>query len=212
MLLFALRTLLRHRAQLIQHRAPHIQHLQKALLQMNIQLSQALSDVTGQTGQHIIRAIVAGERDPFKLAALRNYRCKKDEAEIAKALTGTWRDEHLFVLQQALEIYDFYTLQIQACDVEIQRTYSIIRPDWPGDLPDDLPTKRNHSHSIILGLAGLTSTAWVYLCGPPSNQVNTGDHDSDERSSTDHHETQDEEITGNGPRCFRFSGERQRIG
>jgi len=145
--LVALRTLLRHRAQLVQHRSPHIQHMQKAMLQMNIQLSQAISDVTGQTGQHIIRTIVDGERDPFKLAALRNYRCKKDEAEIAKALTGTWRDEHLFVLQQALELYDFYTRQIQACDAEIERTYSIIRPDWPCDIPDDLPKKRNHSHS-----------------------------------------------------------------
>ncbi len=145
--LVALRTLLRHRAQLIQHRAPHIQHMQKAMLQMNIQLSQAISDVTGQTGQHIMRAIVAGERDPFKLAALRNYRCKKAEAEIAKALTGTWRDEHLFVLQQALELYDFYTRQIEACDAEIERTYAIIRPDWPGEMPADLPKKRNHSHS-----------------------------------------------------------------
>lgn len=145
--LVALRTLLRHRAQLIQHRAPHIQHIQKALLQMNIQLSQAISDVTGQTGQHIIRAIVAGERDPFKLAALRNYRCQKDEAEIAKALTGTWRDEHLFILKQALELFDFYTHQIEACDAEIERTYALIRPDWSGDMPHNLPKKRNHSHS-----------------------------------------------------------------
>src|SRR6266446_6922614 len=74
----ALRTLLRHRAQLLEHRAPHILHMQKALLQMNIQLSQALSAVTGVTGQCIIRAIVAGERDPRRLAALRNYRCTKD--------------------------------------------------------------------------------------------------------------------------------------
>jgi len=70
---------------------------------MNVQLSQVLSDVTGETGQAIIRAIVAGEREAHKLAALRNYRCKKDEAEIAKALTGTWREEHLFVLKQSLE-------------------------------------------------------------------------------------------------------------
>src|SRR5689334_20542364 len=83
--LVALRTLLRHRAQLIQHRAPHILHMQKALLQRNIQLSQALSDVVGVTGQTIIRAIVAGERDPRELAKLRNYRCKKDEDEIIKA-------------------------------------------------------------------------------------------------------------------------------
>jgi transposase len=145
--LVALRTLLRHRAQLLQHRAPHIQHMQKALLQMNIQLSQALSDVAGQTGQNIIRAIVAGERDPYQLANLRNYRCKKDEVEIAKALTGTWRTEHLFVLKQALELYDFYTAQIQACDAEIERTYALIRPDWPCDPPEAFPKKKNNTHS-----------------------------------------------------------------
>jgi transposase len=145
--LVGLRTLLRHRAQLIQHRAPHIQHMQKAMLQMNIQLSQVLSDVTGQTGQGIIRAIIAGERDPITLAELRNYRCKKDKAEIAKALTGTWRDEHIFVLKQALEFFDFYTSQLQDCDAEIEHTYALIRPNWPRDAPDDLPGKRSHSHS-----------------------------------------------------------------
>ena len=75
--LIALRTLLRHRAQLMAHRSPHVLHMQKALTQMNIQLTQALSDVTGETGQKIIRAIVAGERDPQRLAALRHYHCKK---------------------------------------------------------------------------------------------------------------------------------------
>jgi hypothetical protein len=120
--------------------------MQKALLQMNIQLSQALSDVSGETGQTMIRAIVAGERDPHKLAALRNYRCKKDEAEIAKALTGTWREEHLFILKQSLELYDFYTRQLEECDGEIERTYSLVRPEWKHiDLPE-LPQKRN-SHS-----------------------------------------------------------------
>ncbi len=145
--LIALRTLLRHRTQLIQHRAPHIQHMQKALLQMNIQLSQAISDVTGQTGQLIIRSIIAGERDPQTLAKLRNYRCKKDESEIAKALTGTWRNEHLFVLKQSVELYDFYSAQILACDAEIEATYSLIRPDWPYHGPDLFPKKKNHSHS-----------------------------------------------------------------
>jgi len=146
--LVALRTLLRHRDKLIAHRSPHILHMQKSLLQMNIQLSQVLSDVTGVTGQLIIRAIVAGERDPYTLAALRNYRCKKGEDEIAKALTGTWRVEHLFVLQQSLEFFDFYTQQIEACDAEIEKTYAAIRPDW-GD-PDDLtplPPKKAKSHS-----------------------------------------------------------------
>jgi transposase len=131
--LIALRTLLRHRAQLIEHRAPHIQHMQKAMIQMNIQLSQAISDVTGETGQRIIRAIVAGERDPHKLAAMRDYRCKKDESEIAKALTGNWRPEHLFVLKQSLALYDDYTRQITECDAEIERTYATIRPELAGN-------------------------------------------------------------------------------
>ena len=147
--LVALRTLLRHRAQLIQHRAPHILHMQKALLQMNIQLSQALSDVSGATGQAIIRAIVAGERDPHKLAGLRNYRCKKDEEEIAKALTGTWRTEHLFILKQSLEFYDFYTKQIEDCDMEIEHTYSLIRPNWGQSFHElqALPEVKRNSHS-----------------------------------------------------------------
>jgi transposase len=147
--LMALRTLLRHRAQLIEHRSPHILHMQKALLQMNLQLSQVLSDITGATGLQIIRAIVAGERNPDALAALRNYRCKKDAAEIAKALTGTWRQEHLFVLQQSLACYDFYTAQIDQCDAEIAQTYALIRPDWQSVDPAEpyLPPSKPNSHS-----------------------------------------------------------------
>lgn len=126
--LVALRTLLRHRAQLLEHRSPHILHRQKALVQMNLQLSQVLTAITGQTGLLIIRAIVAGERDPQQLATLRNWRCQKDEAEIAEALTGTWRAEHLFVLQQSLAMYDFYTNQLEECDREIERIFSLIKP------------------------------------------------------------------------------------
>jgi transposase len=157
--LVALRTLLRHRAQLIEHRAPHILHMQKALLQMNIQLSQVLSDITGITGQAIIRAIVAGERDPYKLAALRNYRCKKDEGEIAKALTGTWRDEHNFILKQSLEMYDFYTRQIEASDEEIERVYALTRPSQGNEI-DDLPPipehkRKTHSKNAPQNAAGV---------------------------------------------------------
>src|SRR3972149_3624219 len=96
--LVALRTLLRHRGQLVDHRSPHVQHIQKALLQMNVQLSQALSDMTGETGLRIIRAIAAGERDPQQLASYRDRNCKHSEKEIAKALTGTWREEYLFIV------------------------------------------------------------------------------------------------------------------
>lgn len=145
--LVALRTLLRHRAQLVEHRAPHIQHMQKALLQMNIQLSQAVTDVMGMTGQMIIRAIVAGLRDPEELASLRDPGCKHSEEEIAKALTGTWREEHLYVMKQSLELYDFYTEKMEACDEEIGRQYGMTRPDWTsGELPV-VPNKKLHAHS-----------------------------------------------------------------
>lgn len=145
--LIAMRTMLRHRAQLLEHRAPHILHMQKAMLQMNIQLSQALSDVMGETGRAMIRAIVSGERDAKVLAGFRDPGCKHSEAEIEKALTGTWREEHLFVLKQSLELYDFYTQQIETCDAEMDRLYALTRPDWAvGELPA-VPKKKQNSHS-----------------------------------------------------------------
>jgi transposase len=150
--LVALRTLLRHRAQLLAHRAPPVLHMQKALLQMNMQLSQALSDVTGDTGQRIIRAIVAGARDPHTLAALRHYRCKKDAHAIALALTGTWREEHLFVLKQARALFDFSTAQLSECDAQIAHAFAVIKPHFesaPETSPETCPPPRHkpHSHS-----------------------------------------------------------------
>ena len=145
--LVALRTLLRHRSQLVEHRSPHIQHMQKALLQMNVQLSQAVSDVTGITGQRIIRAILAGERDPQTLAAMREPGCKKSAEEIGKALTGTWREEHLFILRQSMMLYDFYTEQIQVCDLEIERLYGLTRPDWEAGEVQPMTKRKKNSHS-----------------------------------------------------------------
>src|SRR5512136_291169 len=132
----ALRAYLRHRATLIEHRAAHIQHMQKALQQMNVQLTQAVKDITGVTGLSIIRAILAGERDPHQLAALRQPGVKKGEAEIAKALTGNYRPEHVFALKQALALYNFYTQQLRECDAEIERQFANLKPTVPpGDLP-----------------------------------------------------------------------------
>lgn len=145
--LVALRSLLRHRKNLVDHRSPHILHMQKALLQMNIQLSQAVTDVTGVTGQKIIRAILSGVRDPKELASLREPGCKKSEEEIAKALTGTWRQEHLFVLHQAVGLYDFYSEKIQECDQEIERMYSETRPDWDGRELKPLSSRKRNTHS-----------------------------------------------------------------
>jgi transposase len=114
---------------------------------LNVQLTQAVTDVMGETGRRIIRAIVGGERHPEVLAAFREGNCKKSEEEIGKALTGTWREEHLFVLKQSLELYDFYTQQIEACDEEIDRVYALIRPDWEtGELPP-IPKKKQKTHS-----------------------------------------------------------------
>jgi transposase len=145
----ALRTLVRYRAELIQHRAPHILHMQRALQQMNVQLERVLSDIMGVSGQAIIRAIVGGERDPLTLAKLRNPACKSSEETIAKALRGTWKEELLFVLTQALVIYDVYTAQIAVCDAELEQYLQRMEArsgDPQAPLPD-LPPAKSDSHS-----------------------------------------------------------------
>lgn len=115
-----LRSYHRQRSMLVNHASTHIQHMQKALEQMNLKLNNVISDITGVTGMKIIRSILAGERSPQKLSAYRHSRCKRSRKEIARSLHGNWRDEHLFALQQAVELYDFYQAQIEACDKKIQ--------------------------------------------------------------------------------------------
>ena len=115
-----LRSYLRQRTMLVEYASHHIQHMQKALTQMNVKLQHVISNITGQTGMDIIEAIVGGERDPRKLAQLRNYRIKADEATIAKSLQGHWREEHIFELTQALELYRVYQDKIAECDREIE--------------------------------------------------------------------------------------------
>jgi len=144
-----LRAYLRQRAMLIEHRAAHTQHMQKALHLMNLQLTQVLSDVTGVSGMAIIRAIVAGERRPAQLAKLRHGRCQRSEAEIAKALTGSYRLEHLFALRQALALYDAYSTQLAECDREIEQHYAAIKPRFDPDDPDTPlgPDPKVNTHS-----------------------------------------------------------------
>jgi transposase len=119
-----LRSLLRHRDNLLQMMVKHIQHMQKALDQMNLHLHHVISDVTGVTGMRILRAIVAGERDPQTLAQYRDYRIKSSPETIAKALEGDYRSEHLFTLTQSLALYDFTQQHIADCDQEIERVLS----------------------------------------------------------------------------------------
>ena len=123
-----LRSYLRQRAMLVQYASHHIQHMQKALTQMNVKLQHVISNITGRTGtgrtgrtgMDIIEAIVDGERDPRKLAQFRRPGMKADEAMIAKSLQGHWREEHIFELTQALELYRFYHEKIAGCDREIE--------------------------------------------------------------------------------------------
>src|SRR6202158_5870596 len=116
-----MRTYWRQRNDLVQAAGRHIQRMQKALTQMNIQLANVLSDVSGMTGQAIVKAILAGERDPYQLAALRNWRVKASEGEIARRLEGNWQEDLLFVLQQEQGGYDFGQKQMAECDQRLQQ-------------------------------------------------------------------------------------------
>lgn len=137
-----LRSYLRHRQMLLTYGAHHIQHMHKALQQMNLKLAQVVSDMTGATGMAILKAIIAGERDPLTLAKLRNPHCQHREDDIAQALQGTWRAEHLLTLQQAVALYQFYHQQLTVCDQQIQ-THLGTFADKSADQP--LPPKpRRH--------------------------------------------------------------------
>ncbi|HLG57297.1 MAG TPA: IS110 family transposase [Vicinamibacterales bacterium] len=116
----ALRGYLRHRATLIESAGSLVQRMQKALVQMNVQLPLVVSDITGVTGLRILRDIVAGQRAPQQLAQHRDYRCHASEAEIVAALTGNYRPEHLFVLQQNLELFDIDQRHLTTCDAAIE--------------------------------------------------------------------------------------------
>ncbi|WFU39925.1 IS110 family transposase [Bradyrhizobium sp. CB82] len=115
-----LRAYVRERERPLEYAASHIQHMQKALTETNLQLHHVVADITGATGLRIIRAILAGEHAPKALAHLRDYRCHASAETIEKALTGSYRSEHLFALEQALALYDAYREKVSACDARIE--------------------------------------------------------------------------------------------
>ena len=115
-----LRSLWRQRETLLRGQGRYVQHMQKALTQMNIQLTNVIADVVGLTGQRIVRAILAGERDGHVLAAMKDVRIRASKEEIAKSLQGNWRAEHLFALKQAVQAFDFIGAQLTDCDEQIQ--------------------------------------------------------------------------------------------
>lgn len=131
-----LRAYVRQRAMLVRCGASYIQRMQKALSQMNLQLHNVVTDITGVTGMRIIKSILNGERNPKALAALRDVRCKNNEATIARSLQGNYRPEHLFSLRQALELYEFHQAKIADCDLQIlEQLKSFDSQDMPNGKP-----------------------------------------------------------------------------
>lgn len=122
-----LRSLWRQREMLLKSQARHVQHMQKALTQMNIQLANVISDIAGETGLNILRAINAGERNPWVLADMKNVRIRASREEIAKSLQGNWRIEHLFALKQALALFDFIGTQLTECDCQIEAQLNVLQ-------------------------------------------------------------------------------------
>ena len=142
-----LRSYLRQRTMLARHASQHIQHMQKALTQMNVKLQHVIKDITGKTGMDIIEAIVRGERDPRRLARLRDRRIKADEATIARSLQGHWRKEHIFELTQALELYRFYQGKIAECDRGTEAQLKRFKDRSDGQPPAPNGKKRNQKNA-----------------------------------------------------------------
>jgi transposase len=158
----SLRAYLRHRERLIEYSAAHIQHMQKSLMQMNLQLHHVVSDITGATGMKIIRDIINGERCAAKLATHRDIRCKESEKTITAALTGNYRDVHIFTLKQAVELWDFYQERIRECDARIEKAMAKLNQE---KVTPDIPlpkarhrTKQHHEPDFAVRSALYTLT------------------------------------------------------
>lgn len=163
-----LRSLVRQRATKVQEQSRCVQHMQKALTQMNVQLANVVSVLTGKTGMAILRSIVAGERDPAQLAKLRHARLRADEATVARSLYGNWRQEHLFALTQALAHYDFEIEQIRECDQAISHVLSALPTLSQGEAPKPVKPLCNRQrtraeqtalHQALYAVLGVDLTA-----------------------------------------------------
>jgi transposase len=140
-----LRSYIRQRDSLIKSSSTHVQRMQKALIQMNLHLHKVISDITGLTGMAIIREIVSGEREPQVLAALKDPRIKSSTTEIAKALTGDYRPEHVFVLKQEFNLYEIYQKEIACIDSEIEKCLTKFEPKTLDELPATKKKRRKKS-------------------------------------------------------------------
>ena len=178
------RSYVRQHGNLVSEAAQHVQRMQKALEQMNVQLHKVVSDITGETGLAIIDAIIAGERDPAALAQHRNYRCRRSPNELARALRGDWREEHLFCLEQEVELYRYIQGQIARCEQKMLQCWRDLeaatdepQPPPPKNRKDDtdvrlamfraagadltqIPGLASRSLQTILAEVGLDMSRW----------------------------------------------------
>ncbi len=189
-----LRSYWRHRQGLVEMASMQIHLMQKSLEQMNLQLHKVLSDITGVTGMKILRAILAGQRDPVVLARMKHPLVKSSEETIAKALTGDWRVEHLFTLRQAVELYDTYQQKIEICDQEMESYMKTLESRRD---PQDLPPRgsgsrrKNQVHfdlrrrlyawtgvdlTTLPGLDAMTAQTVLSECGPDMSRFATEKH------------------------------------
>ena len=169
-----LRAYMRQRERLVEYAAAHIQHMQKALMEMNLQLHHVVSDITGVTGLRIIRAIVAGERDLDVLASYRDVRCHASVETIKAALNGNDRPEHIFALTQSLDLYDFYQAKMLECDRNLEAVIDTLA-STQGHNPRDLPRVRTKTKQVgtpsfdvrkaLFGILGLDLTQ-IHGLGP----------------------------------------------
>jgi len=169
--LATLRAYLRQRERLLDYAASHIQHMQKSLMQMNVQLHHIVSDITGATGMRIIRSIVAGERDPAALAAHRDRRCHASAEEISAALAGNWREEHIFALGQALDLYDLTKPRSPRATLESSRYWLGCGPHRKGRPAACLP---RGTATIRPMLPPLTHGRFCILCLVSTSRRFTG--------------------------------------
>ncbi len=164
-----LRAYLRQRERLLDYAAAHIQHMQKALMQMNLQLQHVVSDITGKTGMRIIRAILAGERNPRQLAQFRDARCKASLETIAKALEGHYRPEHLLSLKQSVALYDSYQAHVLECDQHIEALLEQLKQEKVPEKP--LPKPRYKMPRQPNGLQFDVRSALYALIGVDLTQI-----------------------------------------
>ena len=186
----ALRSLVRHRESLVRTGCEHLLRAQKALDQMNVQLHHVVTDITGETGLAILDAIINGERNPAVLARHRNYRCKKTEADIAKALHGDWQPEHMFTLRQSLAAWRYHQTLVAECEAEMDTQAKLLAPLSTAEPPP--PTKRSTQPdeplrrmlfakfgvdvTAVDGIAARTGLVFLSEVGPDVSKFATAEH------------------------------------